>query len=736
VLHKQALAFSDDQHLLRIVQRVLALGRRLDESSPMVDARLPGGGRLNAVIPPLALDGPLVSIRKFRQEAWGMDDLVRMGSLDAAMSSLLHHAVRERCNILISGGTSSGKTSLLNAMAVFIPESERVVTIEDAAELSLHHPHVVRMESRPAGLDGQGTVSTRDLLRNSLRMRPDRIIVGEVRGAEVLEMLQAMNTGHDGSMATIHASSPRECLYRLEMLAGFAGFAGSELSLRRQMVSALDFIVQIGRLPNGKRRLLSITEVVGMVDDTALQELYRHESQGGQVDSWHSLGVPPQTPKLAAWKAGNAARGMADGGGGRCERLGHSECGLPAGRAGRGIVGAMKRTSACSSRWPGTCRPCWSSAKGRRCCWARWAVRRWRQGCPGATLAAACGQLALAVGRLVGAGGVGAAAGGAGLGARGVAALVPADGRGPAAGLAALAAAAPAGSSSSPAFIDGMVRMVVLGHATVGLFAGLGIGQAAFAGHLEPGCGFAAPACRWTRPWPPPAAIGGWKPSRCWRPSCRSAAGSAGGSTACWSGWRISARPAAGPAGTVRPVGRGAPVCLGAEPAASAGGGAIIITNADYFMQLWNDTGGRQLLACGRRSAGGRGVHAVPPGPAGMRRAHGPLSAWGRKCAGSAGVVAAAGARVVAVAAGPAAGAAAPPCGRGAAAAPAGGAHTPQPHSLRPRQWLQRQSQRLRAWLASPAGQQVVAQEDRPCWRNAALATAWVWSTWCWHAWP
>jgi pilus assembly protein CpaF len=192
-----------------------------------------------------------------------------------------------------------------------------VVTIEDAAELSLHHPHVVRMESRPAGLDGQGTVSTRDLLRNSLRMRPDRIIVGEVRGAEVLEMLQAMNTGHDGSMATIHASSPRECLYRLEMLAGFAGFAGSELSLRRQMVSALDFIVQIGRLPNGKRRLLSITEVVGMVDDTvALQELYRHESQGGQVDSWHSLGVPPQTPKLAAWKAGNAAaRGMANGGG-------------------------------------------------------------------------------------------------------------------------------------------------------------------------------------------------------------------------------------------------------------------------------------------------------------------------------------------------------------------------------------------------------------------------------------
>lgn len=318
VLHKQTLAFSDNQHLLRIVQRVLApLGRRLDESTPMVDARLPGGGRLNAVIPPLALDGPLVSIRKFRQEVWGMDDLVRMGSLDAAMSNLLHHAVRERCNILVSGGTSSGKTSLLNAIAAFIPESERVVTIEDAAELSLHHPHVVRMESRPAGLDGQGAVPTRELLRNSLRMRPDRIIVGEVRGAEVLEMLQAMNTGHDGSMATIHASSPRECLYRLEMLAGFAGFSGSELSLRRQMVSALDFIVQIGRLPNGKRRLLSITEVVGMVDDTvALQELYRYDAIGGQVDSWNSLGVPPQTQKPAAWKAGSAiVKGAADGGG-------------------------------------------------------------------------------------------------------------------------------------------------------------------------------------------------------------------------------------------------------------------------------------------------------------------------------------------------------------------------------------------------------------------------------------
>lgn len=308
ILQKQVLAFTDNQHLLRIIQRVIApLGRRLDESTPMVDARLPGGGRLNAVIQPLSLDGPLVSIRKFRKDPFNMDDLVRSGTMDNAMADMLNLAVRERCNILISGGTSSGKTSLLNAMAGFIPDAERVITIEDAAELSLHHPHVVRMESRPAGLDGQGAITTRDLLRNSLRMRPDRIVIGEVRGAEVIEMLQAMNTGHDGSMATIHASSPRECLYRMEMLAGFAGFSGSELSLRRQVASALDFIVQIGRLPNGKRKLLSITEVLGINDDMiTLQELYRHETvsdlaHGG--DRWQALGVLPQTPKLAKIKS-------------------------------------------------------------------------------------------------------------------------------------------------------------------------------------------------------------------------------------------------------------------------------------------------------------------------------------------------------------------------------------------------------------------------------------------------
>lgn len=316
------LHFADDAHLLRIIQRVLApLGRRLDESSPMVDARLPGGGRLNAVIAPLSLDGPLLSLRKFRPDPYGMDDLVRMGSLSEAMAQLLEHAVRHRCNILISGGTSSGKTSMLNALASYVPDTERVVTIEDTAELSLKHPHVARMESRPAGLDGQGEISTRDLMRNSLRMRPDRIIVGEVRGAEVMEMLQAMNTGHDGSMATIHASAPRECLYRMEMLAGFAGFMGNEVSLRRQIASALNFIVQIGRLPNGKRRVTSITEITGMNDSViAMQELFRHEysesPEGEFMERWENSGLLPQTPKLSRLRQGMASANSAQHGGG------------------------------------------------------------------------------------------------------------------------------------------------------------------------------------------------------------------------------------------------------------------------------------------------------------------------------------------------------------------------------------------------------------------------------------
>jgi len=325
ILERESLRFADNQHVLRIVRRILApLGRRLDESSPMVDARLPDGGRVNVVIEPLAVDGPMVSIRKFRQDPLKPADLLTLGTFDEEIHRLLSLAVKSRCNILVSGGTSSGKTSLLNALAFFVPTNERVVTIEDTAELSLNHPHVVRLESRQGGFDGAGMVSIRDLIRNSLRMRPDRVVVGEVRGAEVMDMLQAMNTGHEGSMATIHANSPRECLYRIEMLAGFAGFQGSEDSLRRQIASALDFIVQIGRLSNGKRRVISITEVTGMGDNViATQELYRHETylspEGEERDRWVGLGIHPHTPKLARVRdelRGAASTPPPDSGGG------------------------------------------------------------------------------------------------------------------------------------------------------------------------------------------------------------------------------------------------------------------------------------------------------------------------------------------------------------------------------------------------------------------------------------
>lgn len=308
VLQRETVRFADEEHVLRIVRRILApIGRRLDEANPMVDARLPDGGRINVIIEPLAIDGLSVSIRKFRKDPLTPAELVKLGTFDATIAQLLEVAVKARCNILVSGGTSSGKTSLLNALATFIPESERVVTIEDTAELSLGHPHVVRLESRPGGFDGAGLVTIRDLLRNSLRMRPDRIIVGEVRGAEVIEMMQAMNTGHDGSMGTIHASSPRECLYRLEMLAGFAGYQGSEVSLRRQIANAIDFIVQIGRLPGGQRRILSVTEITGVNDNVvAMQELYRYEPQPGpdgeERDRWISLGISPHAPKITRFR--------------------------------------------------------------------------------------------------------------------------------------------------------------------------------------------------------------------------------------------------------------------------------------------------------------------------------------------------------------------------------------------------------------------------------------------------
>jgi pilus assembly protein CpaF len=308
VLKRENIRFSDNHHLLRIVRRILApLGRRLDDSNPMVDARLPNGGRLNAIIEPLSVAGPCVSIRKFRKDPFTPDELQEKGTFDRAIRSFLEAAVLGRCNVIVSGGTSSGKTSLLNALANFIPAHERVITVEDTAELSLNHPHVVRLESRLGSFDGEGAVSIRDLVRNSLRMRPDRIVVGEVRGVEVLEMLQAMNTGHDGSMSTIHANSPRDALYRLEMLAGFAGFQGSENSLRRQIASAVDFVVQIARLSNGRRVISSITEVTGVGDNViTTQDMYRHDPfvdrDGKDVDRWMSLGLQPHTTKLEPFR--------------------------------------------------------------------------------------------------------------------------------------------------------------------------------------------------------------------------------------------------------------------------------------------------------------------------------------------------------------------------------------------------------------------------------------------------
>ena len=308
MLRRSTQRFSDDRHLLRILRRIIApLGRRLDDSNPMVDARLPNGGRLNAIISPLAVDGPMVSIRKFRKDPFTPDELLGRGAFDKPMYALLNAMVRGRCNILISGGTSSGKTSLLNALATFIPHNERVITVEDTAELALNHPHVVRLESRMGGFDGSGAVSIRELVRNSLRMRPDRIVVGEVRGAEVLEMLQAMNTGHDGSMATVHANNARDCLYRLEMLAGFAGFQGSEDSLRRQIAGAIDFIVQISRLGSGRRAIVSITEITGVSDNVITsQELFKHEAwfdqDNRERDRWVGLGFHPHCHKLEPFR--------------------------------------------------------------------------------------------------------------------------------------------------------------------------------------------------------------------------------------------------------------------------------------------------------------------------------------------------------------------------------------------------------------------------------------------------
>ncbi len=281
-LEATQVRFYNDAHLLTVIGKIVAkVGRRIDESSPMVDARLPDGSRVNAIIPPLALKGPALSIRRFAVQAMTMPTLMAIESLDAAMADFLQALVKGRCNLLIAGGTGTGKTTLLNALSGWIPASERIITIEDAAELRLQQPHVVQLETRPANIEGKGRISQRDLLSNALRMRPDRIIVGEVRGEEVIDMLQAMNTGHEGSMTTLHANSPHDALVRLENIVAMSGLNVPFRPLRQQMVAAFSVIVEIARLPDGRRKIVSIQEILGMDDDDIqLNEIFAFVESG------------------------------------------------------------------------------------------------------------------------------------------------------------------------------------------------------------------------------------------------------------------------------------------------------------------------------------------------------------------------------------------------------------------------------------------------------------------------
>ncbi|HTW89107.1 MAG TPA: CpaF family protein [Candidatus Binataceae bacterium] len=283
------VSFQDDLHLMLIIDRIVSqVGRRVDEASPMVDARLPDGSRINAIIPPLALDGPSLSIRRFGKKRYDITDLVAKNSLTPEMVEFMHAIVRARLNILVAGGTGSGKTTMLNCLSAFVPVDERIVTIEDSAELVLQQPHVVRLETRPPNVEGKGEVSQRDLVRNTLRMRPDRIIVGEVRGAEVFDMLQAMSTGHDGSIATIHANNPRESVMRLEMMMLLAGAQIPQKAMRQQISSAINMVIHVSRMSDGTRKVMKISEVTGMEGETMMmQDLFEFHrtgiGQGGKV---------------------------------------------------------------------------------------------------------------------------------------------------------------------------------------------------------------------------------------------------------------------------------------------------------------------------------------------------------------------------------------------------------------------------------------------------------------------
>ena len=301
VLEKVAANFQDDRHLMRVIDRIVsAVGRRVDDSSPMVDARLPDGSRVNAIIPPLAVDGPIVSIRRFPSERLKADDLVTLRALTKPMLEFLAHCVKARLNALISGGTGAGKTTLLNVLSSFISERERIVTIEDAAELQLHQEHVVRLETRPPNVEGKGAVRQRQLMVNALRMRPDRIVVGEVRGEEALDMLQAMNTGHDGSLTTVHANTPRDALTRIETMIAMGAINLPERAMRQQISSAIQLVVQQTRLSDGSRKITSISEITGMEGDViTMQEIFLFEKVGTTQDGkvvgrFRATGVRPK----------------------------------------------------------------------------------------------------------------------------------------------------------------------------------------------------------------------------------------------------------------------------------------------------------------------------------------------------------------------------------------------------------------------------------------------------------
>jgi len=301
LLEKTNSRFSDDDHLRNIIDRIISrIGRRIDESSPMVDARLPDGSRVNAIIPPLAIDGPMLSIRRFSVNPLKMEDLINFKTLTPEIAQLMAGCVKAKLNIMISGGTGSGKTTLLNILSAFIPGNERIITIEDSAELQLQQEHVIRLETRPPSIEGTGQVTQRDLVRNCLRMRPDRIVIGEVRGAEAFDMLQAMNTGHEGSLTTIHANAPRDSLTRLESMILMTGINLPDKAMRFMMASSLDLVIQVSRMTDGSRKVTSISEIVGLEGDViTLQEIFLFEKKGldknGKVMGSHrSTGIRPK----------------------------------------------------------------------------------------------------------------------------------------------------------------------------------------------------------------------------------------------------------------------------------------------------------------------------------------------------------------------------------------------------------------------------------------------------------